>query len=86
MIVGGIREGRGPEGKNDADRQHHKGQGRVLALLFRQHPKPHLSKISTMVQAKRRSPSGICKATAKQSRDMRGRGLEKARMGILPHF
>lgn len=38
--------------------------GKVLVQLP-QCPKAHLSKISTMVQAKRRRPSGICKATAR---------------------
>lgn len=45
--------------------------GKVLAQPPLQYPKLYLSKISTMVQAKRRRPSGICKATARQSRDMR---------------
>ena len=56
--------------------------GKVLVQL-RQWPKAHLSKISTMVQAKRRRPSGICKATARQSRDM-SRGLGRDWDGTLP--
>lgn len=51
------------------------GIGKVLAQLPLQCPKPHLSKISTMVQAKRRRPSGICKATARQEQRHESRGL-----------
>lgn len=36
-----------------------------VSVQLPQCPKAHLSKISTMVQAKRRRPSGICKATAR---------------------
>lgn len=60
------------------------GMGKVSAQLPLQCPKPHLSKISTMVQAKRRRPSGICKATARQSTDMRAEAWEEAGMATLP--
>lgn len=57
--------------------------GKVSVQLL-QCPKAHLSKISTMVQAKRRRPSGICKATARECRDMRAQDWEKAGMGTPP--
>lgn len=60
------------------------GKGKVLTHLPFQCSKPHLSKISTMVQAKRRRPSGICKATARQSEDIRTDGWGKSGMGTLP--
>lgn len=45
------------------------GTGEIWAQLPLWCPKPHLSKISTRVQAKRRRPSGICKATVRHSRN-----------------